>query len=241
LLVYILCIAYILTMPIISFANPKGGSGKSTAALILALEFARETKVAVVDADPNTVIGDWKQKRTDAGKSDLLTVVNRPTEEGMLKTLSHLSEDHDFIFVDLEGVASRLLSRALSRSHLVLIPLNPSPIDARLAASAVELVYQESEMLQREIPYRLVWSRYPAAVQTRSFKRIAEEIRLAELNILKTGLVERAAFRDIFEFGSTLDELEANQTSGLDQARGNAHALASELVQTLKSLNGASL
>jgi chromosome partitioning protein len=225
-------------MPIISLANPKGGSGKSTAALVLALEFARQARVAIVDADPNAVITDWQQKRIDTAKPALLTVINKPTEESMLKTLTQLSENHDFVFVDLEGIASRLLSRALSRSHLVLIPLNPSPIDARLAASAVELVYQESEMLQRDIPYRLVWSRYPAAVQTRSFKRIAEEIKLAELNILYTGLVERAAYRDIFEFGASLDELDIHQTSGLEQARSNAHALASELVSQLKTLGG---
>jgi len=41
-------------MPVISFANPKGGTGKSTSALILALELAhRGGKVALIDCDPN--------------------------------------------------------------------------------------------------------------------------------------------------------------------------------------------
>jgi hypothetical protein len=52
-----------------------------------------------------------------------------------------------------------------------------SPIDARLAASAVQLVHEEGEALERSIPYRLVYSSYPAAIATRSFRRIDKEIR----------------------------------------------------------------
>ena len=40
-------------MPIISFANPKGGAGKTTSALILATELAAKgAQVAIIDADP---------------------------------------------------------------------------------------------------------------------------------------------------------------------------------------------
>ena len=40
-------------MPTIVFANPKGGAGKSTAAVILATQLARRGgKVTILDADP---------------------------------------------------------------------------------------------------------------------------------------------------------------------------------------------
>jgi chromosome partitioning protein len=117
-----------------------------------------------------------------------------------------------------------------------LIPLNPSPIDARLAAAAVQLVHEESEALERAIPYRLVYSCYPAAIATRSFKRIDKEVRDAQLPILDDGLVQRAAFRDIFDFAQTLDELTEDKTSGLEQARHNAHAVAQAVVNSLKQI-----
>jgi MinD superfamily P-loop ATPase len=41
-------------MPTIVFASPKGGAGKSTSAVVLATEIARQgATVAIVDADPN--------------------------------------------------------------------------------------------------------------------------------------------------------------------------------------------
>ena len=154
----------------------------------------------------------------------------------MVATIGQLAQSHDWVLIDLEGTASRLLSRALARSHLVLIPLNPSPIDARLAATAVQLVLEETEALERAIPYRLVYSCYPAAVATRSFKRIDSEICAEQLPLLVQGLVQRAAFRDIFDFAATLEELTEDKTSGLDQARANAFLVAQAVVNALKEI-----
>jgi chromosome partitioning protein len=224
-------------MPVISFANPKGGSGKSTLALVLALELSRQgASLAVVDADPNAVIADWATRRAKDGLKVPFSVVSRPKEADMVGTIGELTQSHDWVLIDLEGTASRLLSRALARSHLVLIPLNPSPIDARLAAAAVQLVLEESEALERAIPYRLIYSCYPAAVATRSFKRIDSEIRAEQLPLLEQGLVQRAAFRDIFDFAATLDELTEDKTSGLDQARANAFLVAQAVVNALKEI-----
>jgi cellulose biosynthesis protein BcsQ len=41
--------------PVISFASPKGGAGKTTAALVLASELLQQLKkpVTIIDADPN--------------------------------------------------------------------------------------------------------------------------------------------------------------------------------------------
>jgi hypothetical protein len=88
------------------------------------------------------------------------------------------------------------------------------------------------------VPYRLVYSRYPAAVATRSFRLIEEEIRAEQLPTLNQGLVERAAFRDIFEFAKTLDELTDSTTSGLERARENAHEFAKEVVDALNGKIG---
>jgi len=44
----------------------------------------------------------------------------------MVATIGELAQNHDWVLIDLEGTASRLLSRAFARSHLVLIPLNPA-------------------------------------------------------------------------------------------------------------------
>lgn len=225
-------------MPIISFANPKGGSGKTTLCLVLALELAKQgVEVAVIDADPNAIIAKWAKTREEEGRGVPFTIISRPKEAEMVTTIAELSKTHPFVLVDLEGTASRMVSRAFARSNLVLIPLNPSPIDAGLAAEAVRLVHEEGEALEREIPYRLVYSRNNAAIATKSFRRIADAISKAELPTLPVGLIERAAYRDIFDFSKTLEELNASETSGLQKARENAYEITQAIIDALKEIS----
>ncbi|RKF17741.1 ParA family protein [Altericroceibacterium spongiae] len=225
-------------MAVISIANPKGGAGKTTLALVLADEFARNgASVAVIDADPNAVIAKWAHRRDGEGKNTRFQIIPRPDEAKMISTIDQLSETTDIIIIDLEGTASRMTSRALLRSHLVLIPFNQSPIDAELAANAVALVAEESEAVQRDIPFRLIRSRDNAAIATKSSQRILSAIKEADMPMLNVGLVERAAYRDMFDFNATLDELDSSTTSGIEKAMDNAKAVASAVLDAFKEVN----
>ncbi|RYG95057.1 MAG: ParA family protein, partial [Alphaproteobacteria bacterium] len=103
-------------MPIIVLANPKGGAGKSTTALVLATTLAAEgATVTVLDCDPNKPIAGW---RTGASNNPV-EVVSDITESTILPRLDALRTQRQFVIVDLEGTASRLASRALSRAQLV--------------------------------------------------------------------------------------------------------------------------
>lgn len=222
-------------MPAISVANPKGGAGKTTLTFVLANELARSgASVAVIDADPNAIIAGWGRKRDDQGKARPFEIISGPKEGELVKLIDQFTTSHDFVLIDLEGTASRMTSRALLRSHLVLIPFNLSPIDAELAANAVGLVQEEAETLGRTIPFRLVRSRDNAAMQTKTAKRIVAAINDAELPLLPVGLVERAAYRDIFDFAATLEELDEAQTSGLPAARKNAYEVARAVVEAVQ-------
>lgn len=222
-------------MPIISIANPKGGAGKTTLAFILADQLSSNgASVAVVDADPNAIIAKWYERRKGEGRDSPFAVIAKPSEGAMINTVDQLAEDYQFVIVDLEGTASRMTSRAFARSHMVLVPFNQSPIDAELAANAVQLIHEESEALQRPLPFRLVRSRDSSAVTTKSSRRIASAIAEANLPVLDVGLVERAAYRDIFDFSKTLSELEADTTSGLENARGNAAKLAASVIEAIR-------
>jgi chromosome partitioning protein len=222
-------------MPVISISNQKGGAGKTTLALVLADQLAATgSRVSVIDADPNAIIQKWASRRAEQGRGMPYEVIARPSEGDMIGTLDRLSKDRDFVIVDLEGSASRMTSRAMARSHMVLIPFNQSPIDAELAANAVALINEEGEALNRSIPFRLVRSRANAAIATKTAKRIAGAIEEAGLPMLSVGLVERAAYRDIYEFGSLLSELDGATTSGVEKAVENAQQLAQAVVDALK-------
>lgn len=222
-------------MPAISVANPKGGAGKTTLTFVLACELARSgASVAVIDADPNAIIAGWSRKRTEQGKAIPFEIITGPKESELVRLIDQHTASHDFVLIDLEGTASRMTSRALARSHLVLIPFNLSPIDAELAANAVGLIQEEAEALGRDIPFRLVRSRDNAAMQTKTARRIVTAIKDAELPLLAVGLVERAAFRDVFDFAATLEELDEATTSGVPAAKTNAYEMARAVLQAVQ-------
>jgi len=222
-------------MPAISVANPKGGAGKTTLTFVLACELARSgASVAVIDADPNAIIAGWERKRAEQGRATPFNIIAGPKESELVRLVDQYTASHDFVLIDLEGTASRMTSRALARSHLVLIPFNLSPIDAELAANAVGLIQEEAEALGRDIPFRLVRSRDNAAMQTKTAQRIVAAIEEAKLPLLPVGLVERAAYRDIFDFAQTLEELDEGKTSGVPAARKNAYEVARAVLQAVQ-------
>lgn len=222
-------------MPVISFANPKGGTGKSTSALILALEMAyRGGKVALVDCDPNQVTAGWAQARKDAGMDVPFEAIANPGEEHVIDVLDKLAMTYPFVIVDLEGTASLMMSRTMSRSDLTIIPMQASPVDAKQAARAVGLVRAEEKMLRREIPMRILMTRNNPAIKTRDEKAIMEQLEAANVPLLEVPLHERAAFRAIFTYNKTLRELTAKESAGLPKARENAEGYAYYVVKAVK-------
>jgi len=133
----------------------------------------------------------------------------------------------------LEGTASRLTSRALARSQLVIIPIQASPNDAEQAVKAIRLIQEEEETLERKIPYRIIFTRTSSAIPTRIEKAIVEELNQGGVPRFTAHLNERAAYKAMFYHKLDLDELNPIEVSGLDKARENAMRLANELVEVL--------
>ena len=223
-------------MPIISFANPKGGTGKSTSALILALELAhRGGKVALVDCDPNQVTAGWAQARKEIGLDIPFKAIANPSEDKIIDVLDELAATYPFVIVDLEGTASLMMSRTMSRSDLTVIPMQPSPVDAKQAARAVGLVRAEEKMLRREIPMRILMTLNNPAIKTRDERAIMEQLEAANVPILETPLHERAAFRAVFTYNKTLRELSDKESAGLPKAKENAEGFAYHVIKALKN------
>ena len=142
-------------MPVIVMATPKGGAGKSTTSLVLALTLAsRGAKVSLVDADANQPLVRWADNRPRS-----VRVIGKVTEETFVSMLDQENAARDCVIVDLEGAATRIMTRAIVRSDLVLIPMQPSALDAEQAGRMVGLVRQEQEVFRRTIPLRVVMTR----------------------------------------------------------------------------------
>jgi chromosome partitioning protein len=65
----------------------------------------------------------------------------------------------------------------------------------------------------------------------------AAESQLAEhgIEVFDTRIIEREAFKAIFSFNTTIDNLNPAQVSGMDKAKTNARAFAREVLARLRS------
>jgi chromosome partitioning protein len=219
-------------MPVIVFASPKGGAGKSTSAVILATELAlKGATVTAIDADPNRPVSQWAQR---PGCPKNMTVLADVTEATIIETIEDAARRTTFVVVDLEGTASMTVAYAISRADLVIVPTQGSQLDAIEAGKAVKLIRQQEKAFGRSISYALLFTRTNSAIRPRTLQHIREEFQKHNVPALRTQMNEREAFRAIFSFGGTLESLDASQVSNRHAAIKNARELAGEILTLLR-------
>lgn len=218
-------------MPVISFISPKGGVGKTTAATLLASQLATKTKVIVIDADPNHPIAAWAKL---GGTPDNLKIVSDVNQESILERIEEASQEATFVVVDLEGTASLIVAYAIGASDLVVIPTQGSQLDASQAARALSLIKNQEKQSRRPIPHAVLLTRTNAALKPRTMKDIQEQLRKGGVDLFATQMNEREAFRSMFSFGGSLENLNPTLVPNLPKAIENAQAFAAEVIQKLR-------
>ena len=219
-------------MPVIAFANPKGGAGKTTSALLLASELAaRGAKVAIIDADPERWISQWGAL---PGKPATITIIGDVTEDTIVDQIEEAATEAQFVVVDLEGTASLMVANAIGMSDLVIIPTQGASMDAKGAAKTIKLIRNQARLARREIPHAVLLTRTSAAIASRALKNVRDQLDKAGIDIFETSIVERAAYRDILDYGGLLADLDPKLVSNIDKALLNAREFAGEVVAKLK-------
>lgn len=248
-------------MPTITLFNPKGGCGKSTAALVLATELAeRGASVAILDGDPNPNLFRWAEGRglptldtekvaakTSTEVLDLIddelrgaksVAVRCRHDQAVSKWVHALSQRFTFVICDPEGTANAWVTFASQMSDLVVVPLRPSPMDGEQMLVAVDLLEGMSGALRRQIPFRLLFTCCGSFI-TRDEDNIRKTAARVGYQILPTRLAERAAYRAMVGRQMTLAELATLPTkgedaiSGVDKARQNAAAFCRDVIEAL--------
>lgn len=218
-------------MPVIAFANPKGGAGKSTAALLLATTLADQgASVVVIDADPRSTIDHWRQ----GNSKSRVKVRSDAREDTIAPIIKEVAAEFQFVIIDLEGTANLRVSRAISRADLVIMPIQEGPLETRGAAETVKYVMDIEQDYDRPIPYVFLMTRTSAAVPTRMKKKLYEVLAERGVSVLKTELVARQAYREMLAERLSLGELDQKEVSGVVNAIKNAANFAAEVVDLLR-------
>lgn len=218
-------------MPTVVFVSPKGGVGKTTASLLLASEVARGAKVTVIDADPNHPIQAWSK---GAELPQNLSIVANVDEDNILDRIEEAAAQTPFVIVDLEGTAAKIVLLAVSQADLVVIPMQGSQLDAEQAGRAIKVLKQHEKMTGRTVPFGVLLTRTSPIIRTRTMGHIQSGLSDAGVPVFTTQLHEREAFRAIFSFQKTLENLDEKDVPNLDKAIVNAEQFAVEVIERLR-------
>ncbi|TGD94596.1 ParA family protein [Methylobacterium nonmethylotrophicum] len=218
-------------MAVIAVSNPKGGTGKSTTALVLATTLARHgASVTLFDCDPNRNLVAWK----DGPSACPVTVIGHADSTNIGRMLKGEGGRSQFVIADLEGTASLMVASAILAADLTLIPMQGSAMDATQARRAIAYIEDQAATVGPR-PYRVLFTRTKPGFATRDERVIRETMASAGIPMMVTDLAERAAYRSMFTYRQSLEELDPQAVNGLDKARENADALAGEIVEILRT------
>lgn len=218
-------------MPVISFANTKGGAGKTTAALLLATELAHQGyRVAILDADPQRWITQWHEV---SGRQQNIEVISEVSVASLHGHLRDLAQTCDYTIIDLAGARDAIVTTAIGLSDHVMIPVQGCAMDARGGAQILDLIKLMEDTGKLKIAHSVVLTRVTSMVTTRALLTIKGLLQARGVNVINTPIVERAAYREIFDCGGTLYTMDAARTSNLDKARDNARVFALEVMRLL--------
>jgi len=215
-------------VPVIVFESSKGGAGKTTSALLLALSVSNFATVTVVDADPNHPISRWGQK--NGGSLRILTVDD---EDTIIDCIEESSARTDYVIVDLEGTAGKIVLLAISQADFVVIPTQGSELDAAEASRGIRVIKQHEKMAGKSMPYAVLLTRTNPAIRTRNTAHIHNALLGAGIPVFENELNEREAFKSVFAFGKRLEELDSAEVANLDKAIANVHAFTQELLEKI--------
>tara|TARA_B100000809_G_scaffold261383_1_gene310173 strand:+ start:1133 stop:1771 length:639 start_codon:yes stop_codon:yes gene_type:complete len=116
---------------VITIAQQKGGTGKTTLAVNLALAFIKyhNLKIAIIDTDPQGSLGKWFMIRTEKNISNKNLTFKTASLWGAQYESKSLKKDHDIIIIDTPPKIESDARPAIEAADLVLIPVAPSHVD----------------------------------------------------------------------------------------------------------------
>lgn len=186
---------------ILTVAQQKGGSGKTTIAAHLAVALAERSgePVAVLDVDPQGSLGTWYEAREESFGADSTGLEFRTASGwGARREARSLARSHGYVIVDTPPKTDTDAKPAIDAADFVIVPIQPTPVDLWATSQTIDLAAREST------PALLVMNRVPPRASLTG--EMAEAIASSGYDALNARLGNRTVFASAMGKGNAVTE-----------------------------------
>lgn len=189
---------------VITISHQKGGVGKSTVALNIAVELSKQFKVAVIDLDHQRSMTIFQSIRDskNLSKLDVLIVKNEKELMNLMNTFEGL------LIIDSGGFDSDLNRIAILGSDMIITPVSNSLIEL-YGLEKFKLIIEELREIKKDLKAHILLNNIsPTATvlvdELKNFLTSDDE----KFEILKGIMRQRIDYRKSFEFGKSVVEMD---------------------------------
>jgi chromosome partitioning protein len=112
----------------LGLVSSKGGTGKTTSAVSIAMGLHRLGRTLAVDCDPQGSLMSWSEAAAEQGNSLPFTVVSMATRDVHVR-LADLGADYQHVIIDTPPGDLGIIRSAILASGIVLVPVSPTGLD----------------------------------------------------------------------------------------------------------------
>ncbi len=190
----------------------KGGSGKTTIAVHLAIGFHRRGRRTVLaDADPQHSSIEVLKGRRQAGPEAIVT--SGPKLFALQTAITRCGVEA--LVIDTPAVLEEEVAHAVVLSDLALLVVRPTFLDLAAAVRTSDIIRRLRK------PGLVVLNQAPVArenVEPPLVKRSIEALRLLRLPVAPVVVRSRAAYQTVLETGGSAEELASETVAGEEMA-----------------------
>jgi chromosome partitioning protein len=208
---------------IVTVAQQKGGAGKTTLAAHLAVAYtAMKKRVVAVDIDPQQSLSRWYELRREWMDGMPAGVLVSAIEGWRARAeVDRVAAGHDVVIIDSPPHAETEARIAIRAADLVVVPVQPSPMDVWATRPTLELAAAE------KVPALLVFNRVlPRAKLTEAMEA---EVKQLGAKIARARLGNRVAFAAALAEGKAVGESQPRGRAAQEIA-----ALAKEILRAAR-------
>ena len=207
---------------VITISQQKGGTGKTTLAVHLALAFIKyhNLKVAIIDTDPQGSLGKWFMIRSKNKVSNDNLTFKTASLWGAQYESKALKKDHDIVIIDTPPKIESDARPSIESADLVLIPMAASHVDFWATGAIVEIAKKANKKILIQINRSS--QRSKLIIKTNEF------IKSLSLSATKTIIGNRQIYASSMGEGKTAIEKQ-KKSNAIEEIRQLSDQVLSEI------------